>query len=477
MRPLHKTIAIIYVLLTVNFSSLYAENPVKVVVIDAGHGGNDPGAIGISGVKEKDITLALALKLGALIEKNTNIKVVYTRKTDVAVDLHRRTQIANNNNADYFISIHGNSVERNNTAAGAETFVMGLSRSESNLAVAQKENASIFYEQNYEDNYEKIDLTSPEAHILITLYQNAYREQSIRLAAAIQAELKNIAKRQDRGVKEASFQVLWRSAMPSVLVEVGFLSNKEEETYLASEKGQAELVLAMYNGLAKMARFEPLQKPDFSNLADTIPAEVRTSHTIAYRVQFLTSPKEYKSTDPELKNLPDIKTEKVGNVYRYTSGNYATHAEARNLLITVKKAGFADAFIVTAKSDVPIISSKNEPKEPEKKIEKVENQEKTEQIPVPNTVVESNVIYKIQFLVSSKEFKKTAPELKKLPDIEIEKSGNVYKYTSGRCSTFSDAKTLLDRVKASGFPDAFILAYKKDGTKITIQEARELEGK
>ena len=476
MRPLH--IAFICLFLIVNFSFLHAENSVKVVVIDAGHGGNDPGALGISGVKEKDITLALALKLGALIEKNTNIKVVYTRKTDVAVELHKRTQIANENHADYFISIHCNSVEKNNIVSGSETFVMGLSKSENNLAIAQKENAAILNEQNHEDNYGKFDPTSPEAYIIFNIYQNSYREQSIKLAAAIQMELKNLCRRQDRGVKEAGFLVLWRSAMPSVLVETGFLSNKEEETYLASEKGQAELALALYNGFAKVARLESLKKPDFSNLADTIPADVRTSYSIAYRVQFLTSPKEYKKTDTELKNLPDIKIEKIGNVYRYTSGNYATHAEARNLLTTIKKIGFPDAFIVTAKSDIPIVSAKNDTTIiSEKKIEKNENQNKIESILVLDTVNQSNVIYKIQFLFSSKEYKKTATELKNLPDIEIIKMGNAYKYTSGRCTTYAEAKNLLDKVKEVGFADAFMLAYKKDGTKITLQEAKELENK
>jgi len=482
MRPLYIVTAIIYLFLTVNSSFLYAENPVKVVVIDAGHGGNDPGAIGISGVKEKDITLALALKLGALIEKNTNIKVVYTRKTDVAVELRKRSQIANNNHADYFISIHCNSVEKNSIVSGAETFVMGLSKSESNLAISQKENAAILNEQDHEDNYGGFDPTSPEAYIIFSRFQNIYREQSIKLAAAIQLELTTLCKRQDRGVKEAVFLVLWHSAMPNVLVEAGFLSNREEETYLASEKGQAELALALYNGFAKTARLEPLKKPDFSNLADTIPSNVRVSSSIVYRVQFLTAPKEYKKTDPELKNLPDIRIEKVGNVYKYTSGNYATHAEARDLLTTAKKAGFTDAFIVTAKSDVPVIPPKNEIKEPDKKIENTENQGKTDSIPVSNTIKEptlkeSNVVYKIQFLLSSQEYKKTDAKLQNLPDIEIEKVGNSYKYRSGRCSTYEEAKNLLEKVKQAGFSDAFMLAYKKDGTKITIQEAKELENK
>jgi len=471
MRQLYIAIAIICLLLGAKSSYLYAGGHVKVVVIDAGHGGNDPGAIGITGVKEKDITLAVALKLGALIEKNSDVKVVYTRKTDAAVELYKRTQIANNNHADYFISIHCNSVEKNAAASGAETFVMGLSKSESNLAIAQKENSAILNEQDHENNYERFDPTSPESYILSVIFQNAYRDQSIKLAAAVQLELKNLCKRQDRGIKEAGFLVLWRSAMPSILVETGFLSNKEEEIYLASEKGQTELSLALYNGFAKVAQLESLKKPDLSKLADTIPSNVRLSAPIAYRVQFLTASREMKKTDPDLKNLPDISIEKVGKVYKYTSGNFATHAEARTLLADVKKAGFADAFIVTAKVEAGTLPTKIIT---DKMMEKTDE---LDSVSVLDTAIESNVVYKIQFLTSSKEYKKTAPELKKLSDIEVEKVGNVYKYCTGKCPTYDEAKNLLDKVKETGFLDAFMIAHKKDGTKITIREAKELENK
>ncbi len=459
------TIAFIHLLLlTVNYQHSFGENPVKVVVIDAGHGGNDPGAIGISGVKEKDITLAVALKLGALIEKNSDVKVVYTRKTDVFVELFKRAQIANNHHADWFISIHCNSVDKNNVVSGAETFVMGLDKAENNLAIAQKENSAILSERDHESNYGGFDPTSPEAYIVFSLYQNKYRNQSINMAAAIQSELKTTCKRQDRGVKEAPFLVLWRSAMPSILIETGFLSNKSEETYLATEKGQTELSVAIYNGFAKVTKLESLKMPDLSNLADTIPASVRTSSPVIYKVQFMTSSKELKKTDPELKNLPDIEIEKAGNVFKYTTGNCITPAEARTLLTRVKNAGFSDAFIVT---------SKNEDKEALP--EKMENV--TPSLPPDNMVVESNVIYRVQFMVSAKKLEKNDPELKNLPDIEIEKANNMHKYMAGNCQTHSEAKKVLTKVKEAGFSDAFIVAYKKDGMKITLQEAKEIENK
>ena len=460
---------IILLFLTANNLSIYAGNPVKVVVIDAGHGGNDPGAIGISGVKEKDITLALALKVGALIEKNSNIKVIYTRKKDVAVELFRRAQMANSNQADYFISIHCNSVEKNNVVSGAETFVMGLSKTESNLAIAQKENSAILNEKDHDNNYEGFDPTSPEAFILFSVYQNEYLKKSVSLAAAVQAEFKNI-NRQDRGVKQAGFMVLWRSAMPSILIEAGFLSNKEEETYLASEKGQAELSIAIFNGFAKAAQLESLKMPDFSNLADTIPANIRTS-PVLYTIQFLSSAKEYKKTDAELKSLPDIEIEKIGNIFKYTTGKCATHAEARDMLVKVKKMGFPDAFITTLKKEESNIPYK-----------KTENKDTTTSLPnVTNIVSDAKdtnaVVYKIQLVASQKKLETTNAIFKNIQNVEIEKNDNMYRYYSGNCSTYEEAKILLDKAKQAGFADAFMVVYGKGGTRITIQEAREIENK
>ncbi|MDR1459853.1 MAG: N-acetylmuramoyl-L-alanine amidase, partial [Bacteroidales bacterium] len=222
MKKIYAATVLLIHLLLLGVNSPYpaqGQSSVKMVVIDAGHGGHDPGAIGITGVKEKDIALTIALKLGAMIEKNTDVKVIYTRKTDVFVELHQRAQLANANHADIFISIHCNSVENNSTARGTETYVMGLNKSQENLAIAQKENAAILTEKNYEDNYGGFDPTSPEAYIMFSLYQNAYLKQSISLAAAIQTEFKTVCKLQDRGVKQGALLVLWRSAMPSVLIE------------------------------------------------------------------------------------------------------------------------------------------------------------------------------------------------------------------------------------------------------------------
>lgn len=204
------------------------------VVIDAGHGGHDTGALG-KDAREKDITLAVALKLGKLIETNCpDVTVIYTRKTDVFIPLDERTAIANKAEADLFISIHVNS-NPSSRPYGAETYVMGLHKSAGNLDVAMRENSVITYEKDYTTKYEGYDPNSAESFIIFSLMQNAYLDQSLNFASKIQNDFCERGQRKDRGVKQAGFLVLWKTAMPSVLVELGFLSNPQEEKFLMSD--------------------------------------------------------------------------------------------------------------------------------------------------------------------------------------------------------------------------------------------------
>ena len=219
---------------------------ISTVVIDAGHGGKDPGALGAIS-KEKDVNLTVALLVGDYIKKNCpDVKVVYTRERDVFVTLNERAAIANRNNADVFISIHCNSAAKGSSASGVETFVLGEHKNAANLEVAKKENSAILYEEDADEQYGNFDLNSPEAYIALSLFQTEYLSQSLQLAANMQEQFAKRVGRKDRGVQQAGFLVLWKTAMPSILIELGFLSNATEERFLASEKGQSYMASAIY---------------------------------------------------------------------------------------------------------------------------------------------------------------------------------------------------------------------------------------
>ncbi|GEO06433.1 hypothetical protein AAE02nite_40970 [Adhaeribacter aerolatus] len=221
-----------------------SDSKVRTVVIDAGHGGKDVGCNGrIS--READIALKVALALGQQIEENMpDVKVIYTRKTNTFVELIDRAGMANKNNADLFISIHCNAGPA--AAYGTETYTMGLHKSESNLQVANRENAVILKEENYEKKYDGFDPRSPQSHILMSLYQSAYMDNSLRFAQKVQHNFKNKVGRVSRGVKQAGFLVLWKSAMPSSLIEIGFLTNPTEEKFLNDKANQTYIASGIY---------------------------------------------------------------------------------------------------------------------------------------------------------------------------------------------------------------------------------------
>ncbi len=233
-------------LLTASFDTAgIKQYRIKKVVIDAGHGGKDPGTHGIV-AKEKDIVLDIALQLGRIIKENIkDVEVIYTRKTDQFIPLEERAEIANRNNADVFISIHANALSVK-SVHGTETYVMGTNKREGNFEIAKRENSVILMEENYEERYEGFDPLSPESHILFSLYQNAYIHNSLMLADKIENQFKKRVGRRSRGVKQDGFWVLWRTSMPSVLVEVGYLTNATEEKYLYSKMGRVYIASGIY---------------------------------------------------------------------------------------------------------------------------------------------------------------------------------------------------------------------------------------
>ncbi len=246
MRNIVTISVLVFVLLlcssnTLEYSKAYK---VRTVVIDAGHGGKDVGCNGKTS-QEADVALALALKVGSLIEENLpDVKVIYTRKTDTFVELIDRAGIANKNNADFFISIHLNSGP--SAAYGTETYTMGLHTSQGNLNVAKRENSVILQEDNYKENYGGFDPNSPQSHIMFALHQSAHIDNSLRLAQKIEREFKHKVGRSSRGVKQAGFLVLWKSYMPSVLIEAGFLTNPTEEKFLNDKTNQTYMASGIY---------------------------------------------------------------------------------------------------------------------------------------------------------------------------------------------------------------------------------------
>jgi len=245
------TLLVAITLLTSSSTIKKSEFQVKTVVIDAGHGGKDPGTSG-SYTKEKDVALKVALKLGGYIEEFLpDVKVVYTRKSDTFVEVHERANIANRNDADVFISIHANSLPRNISKArkaaiyGTETYVMGAQNSGRNFEVAKRENSVIYLEDDYEKTY-NFDPNSPESYILFSLSQSAFQDKSIALATKIQDQFKHRAGRRSLGVKQSSLWVLWSTAMPSVLVEIGYLSNPKEERELNDSSIQGNIASGIF---------------------------------------------------------------------------------------------------------------------------------------------------------------------------------------------------------------------------------------
>lgn len=245
------TLGVLFILGT-SFNVHEDKNIFDVIVIDAGHGGHDPGCNGGSS-KEKEVTLSIALKLGKLIEDSLkDVKVIYTRKSDKFIELSERSNIANKNSADLFISIHCNAND-NKEANGTETYLMGLHKMEGNLEVSKRENNVILLEKDYKTNksYEGYDPNSPAAHIIFSLMQNAYRAQSIKFASLVESEFKTKSKLKSRGVKEAGFLVLWRTAMPGVLIETGFLSSEQDRKILAKDSGQVVMANAIFEAVKK----------------------------------------------------------------------------------------------------------------------------------------------------------------------------------------------------------------------------------
>jgi N-acetylmuramoyl-L-alanine amidase len=326
--------------------SLYA---VRRIVIDAGHGGHDPGCVG-SKSKEKDVALAISLRLGAMLEKNMpDVEVIYTRKTDIFLELHQRAAIANKNNADLFISIHCNAAE-SKSSYGTETFVLGLHRAKDNLDVAKRENASIYFERDFEKNYDGYDPNSAQGHILLSLFQNAYLDQSIFLAEKIERNFKS-HKRTSRGVKQGGFLVLRHATMPAVLVEAGFLSNIEEEKWLISEEGQQAIAGSIFNSIKiyKESYDAIMKDPNELQSEPLAQASERPVSDIEFCIQFASASSASTAIDKRVEQLSHVIARSENGIFKHQAIGLSSYEEALLLRDRIRKLGFKDAFVVAYK--------------------------------------------------------------------------------------------------------------------------------
>jgi N-acetylmuramoyl-L-alanine amidase len=320
-----------------------------VVVIDAGHGGNDPGAVS-KNIYEKDITLAITLKLGKYIETLDNVKVLYTRSTDIFIDLNKRPQFANDNKADVFISIHANFAE-SSKVKGTETFIMGSSKNDQNLQVAMKENSVITLEKDYSTKYQGFDPSSTESYIIFSINQNEYTGQSLEFAGLVQDQFRIRAGRIDRSVKQDGFLVLWGTSMPSILVETGFITNPDEVKYLCSEQGEDMIASAMFrafrdykNTIDKKSGFSSDKK------TDSTKAQIDNPGIITFTIQIASSATSKELKPENFKGLNDVIEINEGDSYKYTTGNFGIYDEAVKQRKKLSNK-FPDAFVIAVKNN------------------------------------------------------------------------------------------------------------------------------
>ena len=341
--------------------TINAQNKTKFkIILDAGHGGKDYGAV-YHGNIEKKIALATTLQVGELLDSDKEIEIIYSRKTDVFVELKDRANNANKADADLFVSIHCNGA-KNFSAFGTETFVMGLSRSSTNIEVAKNENSVILLEKDYKEKYNGFDPNKPETLIGLKILQEEYLNQSIDLAAKVEENFKGVINRKSRGVKQAPLWVLDASYMPSVLIEIGFISNVEEGKFLNSEQGQAEIAKAIAEGIIAYKKEYynsnvSLNQPIIENVK-TVTTEAVTTPVnnagIIFKVQLSASSTKIETSASNFKGLQGISREQVGKLYKYFYANENNYEKIKQRLDEAKEKGYTSAFLVAYKDGIKI---------------------------------------------------------------------------------------------------------------------------
>lgn len=476
---------------------VYSQEKISItkVVIDAGHGGKDPGTIGKKS-QEKNVTLQIALKLSEMIRSQCkDVTVICTRTTDEFIELHERAEIANRSKADLFISIHCNSNPKR-IFQGVETYVMGLHRTEANLEIAKKENASILMETDYSTNYNGFDPNSDESYITFTLFQNAFLEQSTWFASIVQDEMKDRVGMNDRGVRQAGFLVLYKTTMPSVLIETGFLSNTDEEKFLTSEKGQQYIASAICRSFQKfkakmegngkeLAALYEKKKPS-SKIITTSPEVPKLTDTAKEETKKgldkdTVTPKENPAKNPSIKQTSHGDAVPVRI---YSKEYYASHKVTENKKKTGGNTTLVD--IEKTKSRPEQDASKKDTLEPKEKLptnnvnhDKAKGKIVKKETEKPEVVTKSpvmsanEVVFRVQIATSPKELSVHSKKFEGLPEIWSYQHQGSYKYTTGKESTTEALSGLVAKAKKAGFTDAFVVAFNGD-ERITIAEAKKM---
>lgn len=362
MNRFNKIKVIFTFFLTILSFCAYSQSNVFKVTLDAGHGDHDFGAV-YSGRIEKNIALAIVLKVGKILESTPNVNVIYTRKTDVFIDLVERANIANRANSNIFVSIHCNA-NKNTAADGTETYVMGLSKLASNLEAAKKENSVITLEKDYKRKYEGYDPNSPESMIGLTLMQEEYQDNSISLASKIEDNFEKLGKKlRQGGVKQAPFMVLHKAYMPRVLVETGFISNPTEGNILNSEEGQNDIAKAIAEAIISYKReyfgSGSNESIEARPVRDTTPVKAKVVETVAvakntpkgtfFKVQLIASIKKTPLEPKNFKGLKNVTMVYENNIYKYFYQETSDYTAAKKYLEEAKDKGYGAAFLVATK--------------------------------------------------------------------------------------------------------------------------------
>lgn len=431
---------------------------VKTVVIDPGHGGHDPGCHGV-GSKEKNVCLAVGKYFAEAIEQNfPDVKVIMTRSTDVFIPLNERAAIATRNKADLFISIHCNAIVNASKTMGTETYVLGLHATEANLSVAKRENESILLEKDYEKNYDGYDPNSPEAHIILSMFQNAFLQQSLSFAAKVQQHSYKVSSRKDRGVKQAGFLVLRHATMPSVLVETGFLTNRTEENFLRTKNGQKSMANALLMAFSDYKQEMEGGAPAPVVLLETDTTDEKVTEEVAEAV-----------IDPEI----DSETAFVKPVKQETATPPVTNVKPERPKFQAAVEETKPESAIQQKADFPVTMDAS----PGAK-RKSEGQGSGSKIVVDKPVSESSSInekpaaqnagiqYRVQLAASPKPLDVSGKKWANLEYlIQVIEEKGLFKYQVVNFASQEDASDAKTKLRSMGFSDAFVVTY-QNGVRI-----------